>query len=334
MNPVISVIISAYNSENFIKEAIDSVLSQTFTDFEFIIINDASTDSTESIIKSYDDPRIKLIKNDKNIGLTKSLNIGIELAKGKYIARMDADDISFPERFQKQFDFMEQNPDIDVCGSWYELFGERNGIINTPENDRDIKDILFFKNCIAHPTVIMRKETLDKYFVKYDDGFPCSQDYELWCRVADRFKFANIPEVLLKYRVHKEQIGTAKRKEQDVYADKIKKKNLNKLGIELKEKEAFLYLNVLWGDYNFKNSKDMQKICYLFNEIGVAGIKKGYGYKFEEMTRFYLKNIAEEGIRKGFLSLKLFITILWKWNVFETTRSKMRYLYHWARSLQ
>ena len=131
-SPQISVVMPAYNAEKYITEAIDSILFQTFKDFEFIIINDASTDSTKDIIESYKDPRIKLVNNEQNKGVAKSLNIGISVACGKYIARMDADDIALPERFQKQFDFMEQHPNIDVCGSWAKKTGNENEIINNP----------------------------------------------------------------------------------------------------------------------------------------------------------------------------------------------------------
>ena len=133
----------AYNAEKYIAESIESILSQTFTDFEFIIINDASTDSTKEIIESFQDSRIILINNEQNLGVAKSLNIGIATAKGKYIARMDADDISLPERFQTQFNFMEKNPDIDICGSWARMFGDKDDCMQTLQNHEDIRDEAF-----------------------------------------------------------------------------------------------------------------------------------------------------------------------------------------------
>lgn len=233
----ISVVMSVYNGELHIKEAMESILSQTFADFEFVIINDASTDTTESIIKSFNDPRIKLIKNDKNLGLAKSLNIGLDLAKGKYISRMDADDISLPERFQKQFDFMEENPGIDVCGSWYEFIGARTGVVKYPLKDDEVKANMFFYDCICHPSVFIRKESLDKHRLRYNEEFRYAQDYELWCRGIKDLKFANMPCVLLKYRVE----DTGKLKEQSNFTDVILKRNLDDSGISLNDKEKELF---------------------------------------------------------------------------------------------
>jgi glycosyltransferase involved in cell wall biosynthesis len=330
---MISAIMSAYNSENFIKEAIDSILSQTFSDFEFIIINDASMDSTESIIKSYGDSRIKLINNQQNEGLAKSLNTGLDIANGKYIARMDADDVSLPERFQKQFDFMEQNQDIDICGTFYETFGNKSCVVRTPENDTDIKDALFFSNCIAHSSVMMRKSTIDKFGIKYDENLRSAQDYELWCREADRLKYANIPEILLKYRVHENQTGFAKKKEQDDAADNVRIRNLNKIVVLLTNSEHNIYLSVLKYRYDFNSTTDMISACEFFEKIRIAGFKHGYGSKFKEIISGHLSNIAQTGIRSGRTSLKLFFGIFLQNGVFVTNRAKMRYFYHSLRNI-
>lgn len=327
----ISFIMSAYNAENFIKEAIDSILSQTFTDFEFIIINDASTDSTESIIKSYGDSRIKLRNNQQNEGLAKSLNAGLDIANGKYIARMDADDVSLPERFQKQFDFMEQNPDVDLCGTFYETFGDKIFVVRTPENDTDIKDTLFFYNCIAHPSVMIRKDSFEKYGIKYDEDLRSAQDYELWCREADRLKYANIPEILLKYRIHDNQTGFAKKKEQDATAGNIRSKNLKKTGIELSDEELSIYLNILKNDYSFSSEK-IYDACMILDRAGKAGVKSGYGQRFEEIIRTMLNDLAEEAIKKKMTSIKLF-RVFMNWRVFKTKRAEIRFLYHSLRKI-
>ena len=263
----ISVVMSAYNAEKFIKEAIDSILSQTFPDFEFIIINDTSTDSTGSIIESYRDPRILLINNEKNMGLTKSLNIGLNKARGTYIVRMDADDISFPQRFQKQFDFMEQNPDVDVCGSWYEFFGGKTGIVKHPLSSEKIKATLFFYNCIAHPTVMIRKESFEKYNIRYDEEFFYAQDYELWCREIDRLNFANIPEVLLKYRVTDKQTSTDNLYEQIQNTDKVLIRNLEKKGLFLTEREKQLFCDYLVREGRLKDRFAILEIGNIVKKI-------------------------------------------------------------------
>lgn len=330
---MISAIMSAYNSEKFIKEAVESILSQTFTDFEFIIINDASTDSTESIIRSFNDPRVKLIENDKNRGLTKSLNIGLDLAKGKYIARMDADDISFPERFQKQFDFMEQNPEVDLCGTFYEVEGTKNDTVETPVTHAEIKDMLFFNNCIAHPTVMMRKSIIDKFAIKYNENLRSAQDYELWCREADRLKFANIPEILLKYRVHENQTGSVKKKEQDDTADRVRIRSLNKIGVLLTNTEQSIYLNIVKYRYDFNSTADMISACEILEKILSAGLKHDYGTIFKQIVLEHLFNIAETGIKSGRTSMKLFFRIFLKNGVLSTNRAKVRYFYHYIQNL-
>lgn len=160
--PLVSVVMPVYNGEKYLPEAIDSILKQTFTDFELLLINDASTDNSEKIINSYNDSRIIYIKNEQNLGLIKTLNKGLDLAKGEYIARMDQDDISSHERFAKQIALFESNLEIGVCGTWFTLFRENHEdqIIEHPEYNDSIKIGLLTSCFIGHPTVMMRKKQL------------------------------------------------------------------------------------------------------------------------------------------------------------------------------
>jgi glycosyltransferase involved in cell wall biosynthesis len=160
--PKISVLMSVYNGEKYLKEAVDSILNQTFSDFEFIVINDHSTDSTSEILFSYKDSRLKIIENDENIGITKSLNKGLRLVSGKYTARMDADDISFNNRLEKQLQYLEDNPDVGVLGTMAISNGKYLKYkINLPSKDYLIKWQLFFSNPIIHP----------ECYVSYKIGF-------------------------------------------------------------------------------------------------------------------------------------------------------------------
>lgn len=207
--PYVSVIMSVYNSENYLDKAIESILNQDFTDFEFIIINDGSTDKSEAIIKRYaqSDLRIKFFSQE-NQGLPKSLNRGIQLARGKYIARMDADDISVPERFRKQISFLEKHPEVGVCGSWVQTIGESKSYINKyPENDATLRCWLLFGVGLAHPSIILRRELFEKENLSYNLSYSYCQDYELWIRASNYCALANISEVLLLYRLHSEQMG-------------------------------------------------------------------------------------------------------------------------------
>ena len=201
--PTISVVMPVYNSEKYLYEAIDSILNQTYTNFEFIILNDGSIDKIEEIILSYDDQRIVYVKNEENLQIVKTLNKGISLAKGKYIARMDADDISLPERLERQIEFMESNPDIDVCGTGYIALGKKRFIFKPLKKHEYIKIKLLFTSPLAHPTVLMKKEIFDDY--QYDEGYPKAEDYALWIQLINHFTFANISDPLLYYRIHDNQ---------------------------------------------------------------------------------------------------------------------------------
>ena len=210
--PTISVLMSTYNREEYISSAIESILNQTYGDFEFIIIDDCSADNTAKIIQQYSerDSRISFFRNEKNKGLIANLNFGISQARGIYIARMDDDDISFPERFEKQLNFLESNQDITVLGTYVETIGEKykNTWVTTP--DPDILNIsLNFFNPICHPTVMMRKSFLEEHGLKYDVLY--AEDYSLWKDILiNGGKFANLPEVLLKYRIHDKSISHGK----------------------------------------------------------------------------------------------------------------------------
>lgn len=257
----ISVLMSVHNGEKYLHKAIDSILNQTFKNFEFIILDDASTDNSLNIIQTYQDSRIRLIKNEQNLGLTKSLNKGLDLCEGKYIVRMDADDVSLPNRIQSQVDYMEKNQDIGVCGSWAKFIGEREGIIcKMPINYDEIKCRLMFENVIIHPSVIIHKEMFEKFSLKYDENLQFAQDYELWCRAIDCFKFANIPEVLLLYRIHQGQIWTKNRKPQDSVAIEVSMKMLKKLSINIDKEELQYLINILHKNLHIslKEIKDIE----------------------------------------------------------------------------
>lgn len=208
--PVISVILPAYNAEQTIEESIQSIVSQTFIDWELIIINDGSTDNTKTKILSFIDSRIKYVENDGNKGLIYTLNRGIDLATGKYIARMDADDICMPERFEKQVAFMEENPKVIVCGTQIKYFGTKKKSYKKlvfTEHDRDLKDMLAMSTCFAHPSVMLRRDVLIENKVRYDKCFKNAEDYAMWVELMPFGEFANLPDTLLNYRVSDTQIS-------------------------------------------------------------------------------------------------------------------------------
>lgn len=206
--PLISVVMSVYNGEKYLKRAIDSILNQTFIDFEFIIINDGSTDSSLDILQRYQDARILLI-NQKNKGLTKSLNIGIEKAKGKYIARQDADDVSLFTRLEKQVTFLENREDIVLLGTRVFEINGSNKIIGRYFNEEEINKRVYMYNPIAHASAVIRKDAFELIGL-YDVSFSTSQDFDAWIRLAEFGKIAMLEEALVEYYIHDDSVSSKK----------------------------------------------------------------------------------------------------------------------------
>ena len=210
--PLVSVIMSTYNRESMIKEAIDSVLNQNFNDFEFIIIDDASTDSTVSVIKSFNDSRIRLFSNKQNCGCTFNYHNANNLAKGKYIAHLDDDDIFLQNKLQLQVEFLEQHSDIDMVGTYVETFGEGARpswvFYSKPE---EIDFLMNLYNPICHSSVMYRKSFIDKHAVNYDISKKCAQDYDFYKQfLLKGAKIVNLPEVLVRYRMHANRLTDIK----------------------------------------------------------------------------------------------------------------------------
>lgn len=215
VNPDISIILPAYNSMQYIGQTIDSLLTQTFTNFELIIINDGSTDDTQAIISSYNDPRIRHINNKANSGLIFTLNKGIELANGKYIARMDADDIALSPRLELQYNWLEKHPKTSVVGSLISFIDLENQLTGSWKLDKQninykaIFNTMPRENCLAHPTVMFRADVIKKY--KYAWYQQHIEDYDLWLRMlSDGIIIEKVPELLLQYRVHSQSVTKTK----------------------------------------------------------------------------------------------------------------------------
>jgi glycosyltransferase involved in cell wall biosynthesis len=216
--PKVTVLMSVYNGEKYLREAIDSILNQTFEDFEFLIINDCSTDRTMEILQSYHDHRIKIINNEKNIGLTKSLNKGLKIARGEYIARQDADDVSAPDRLKKEIDFLGAHRDYAVVGTFVKVLNDDSKVIRLPKGlieDFQIRDFFKRSNCLTHGSTMLRKKCLLEVGF-YDESIARAQDYDLWLRLSEKYRLANIPEYLYMWRMHTESIEARFRDEQKI----------------------------------------------------------------------------------------------------------------------
>lgn len=203
MKPKVSVIMSVHNGMPYLVEAVRSIFAQTYKNFEFIIVDDASTDDTCEYLQSLKDQRVKLIRNQENLGLAASLNKALRQAQGDHVARMDADDISHPDRLKKQLEFLERNPQIDLCGTWADLIDEKGKIIGEKKfytKDSRIKKALVIYSPIIHPSLFAKKAVFKK-LRGYDKNFEYAEDYEFLLRAKKDFIFANIGEKLFKLRL-------------------------------------------------------------------------------------------------------------------------------------
>ena len=269
----ISVVMSVYNGEKYLEEAIKSILNQTYRNFELIIINDGSIDSTDKILDKYQqkDIRIKIIDNITNKGLIYSLNKGFKLAEGEYIARMDADDIAEKNRFEEQIKFLEKNKDIAMCSTYVRIFKDNfkliSKIFKTDTDYEKIKSKLLFRNYIAHPTVMIRKEIIDKYNLMYKEEDKGMEDYGLWLYLAKNEKLVTLPIPLLKYRFLSNSISSKVLKDTEKYKTTLKtifNRELKDIFSKLSEKDLNIHIeiNLINNLQKYKYSLE-EKIEYL-----------------------------------------------------------------------
>lgn len=256
-NPVLSVIMSVYNTdESYLEEAILSVINQSFKDFEFIIIDDASNSDINQVINKFDDTRIVLLKNKKNLGLAASLNKGIKISKGQYIVRMDADDVCDLERFKKQLDYMNNNYKIDILGSLAKKFGDTKTsekLAGYAEPDKLLKARLIFNSSLIHPTCMIKKSFLLENNLQYNPLFKKAQDYELWAQCLDG-NISVIPEALLHYRVHEKQATFTGGNNQVEYGNKVRVRLIKELGIVPNDEELEIHYELIKSNPSFKHS--------------------------------------------------------------------------------
>lgn len=260
----ISVIIPVYNAEVFLRETIDSVLSQTFSGFELLLLEDGSTDSSSRIIQSYKDSRIHYISCSHNFIST--LNKGLNSAKGKYIALLDHDDIMLPQRLRIQYDFMENNPDIAACGGYMQTFGKYSTEMEVPLKHEDIILTMLLHGAIWNPTGFFRRETIIKHGIRYQNGYSFFADYKFWSEIAKVGRLANIPQILTLYRTSDEQTSVKYQKQCKEGEQKVKMEMLEYFLSNLKEE------NKLAEDID-------HKLIPIINEMGELGF-------FTEQTFF------------------------------------------------
>ena len=256
--PLVSVIMAVYNAENYLRQAIDSVLNQTYKNIELLIINDGSTDESIKIVQSINDQRIRYFENSINVGVVKTRNLGIENARGEYIAIVDSDDLVLPEKFAIQVGFMEKNHDFGLCATYFNIIDKNDvllGKVKRPNNDHDAIAHLIVENYICHSSVMFRASLVRQN--KYAEEYIYNEDYELIYRISKFSKIKIIPECLISYRVHSNNTSVKNREIRFQILLRLYRRILQDLNINFTEDELIIHSNFLLYNHSFfsENSK-------------------------------------------------------------------------------
>jgi glycosyltransferase involved in cell wall biosynthesis len=250
--PLVSVIMPVYNSEKYLKEAIDSVLNQSYKHLELVIVNDASTDLTKNIIQSYSDSRIRYIENESNSGIVFSRNRGLSAAVGEYVATLDSDDIALENRIGEQVAFLNKNPDHGMCGTYYNTIDSNGKFIQPiryPTKNEDITTWMILGNCFGNSTIMMRSKMAKE--LGYRQGYDIAEDYDLWCRMAKISKLANLPIYGTLYRVHGNNMSVSKMNDLLIVEKKIIREMLTGMNIDFSETELEIHVNFFKRNIGF-----------------------------------------------------------------------------------
>lgn len=255
--PTVTVLLPAYNAAGWLCAAVQSVLTQSFRDFELVVIDDGSKDATPDVLATYSDPRIRIVRHETNRGLVAALNHGIDVAEGRYIARMDADDVAHPRRLERQVQFLEKCHNVGICGTWFRAVGRgRPSASRPPTHHDEISALLFFRSAFGHPTVMFRRALLDQGGLRYDTRARHAEDFDLWVRARERTRFANLPKYLLDYRTHASQTSAEHLQPQLEAAARIRLKQLAFMVPDATEAQKGLHLRTCDG-HVFADSADL-----------------------------------------------------------------------------
>ncbi len=296
-NPLVTVLLCTYNDERYIAETIQSILNQTYQNFEFIILNDGSTDKTKQIIQSFKDSRIRYLEHSENKGLEDSKNWGLTEARGKYIAYIDGDDIAMPERLRTQTLFMEENPKVGLCASAVQVFGAKSNYYFPAETDLQIRGRALFGTPLNHPSCMIRTSVLRKYDIRYRKDFPAAEDHPFMLQLLKVTEAYCFPTVLLKYRWHDQNISVTKKPLQIASAKRAKDLAFKDLafkelaGIEVTEEEQEVYKDFWLGDYHIRQISTLKNIR---NKIQIDADLDFREIEFRSYLKKRLSNTIEE----------------------------------------
>jgi glycosyltransferase involved in cell wall biosynthesis len=323
--PLISVVLPVYNVQDYIEECVASILNQSVQDFEVVIIDDCSTDKTVEIIESFNDQRIQITKKEKNGGLIESLNIGFQLAKGKYIARVDGDDYNHPLRFEKQLSILMNNPSISACGCWMESLGSANFIIKHKEKHKEIQSRLLISNPMSLGSTMLFKGAFKNFQFNIEKIHV--EDYDFWAQTAWSCEFYNIQEVLYFYRFHEEQVSTKYKKLQKKGDIDIKLELFHKLLYDVLKYPDSLLTKVMYSniDCDLKEFKSFFDWCEvittqnfklnIFDKIEFERVTSEIRWKI--IFNLYFTNTRLGANSKLRLDVFRLLNSLEKWTVFK-----------------
>ncbi|WP_310098425.1 glycosyltransferase [Algoriphagus sp. 4150] len=301
------MVLPIYKGEKYLKEAIQSILDQSYSHFELILVNDASPDDSKSVIGLFDDERIRYIENEVNLGLIGSLNRGLDAAQGKYIARMDQDDISLPERFSKQVIFLEKNPKVVICGMQGLVLGTEQKI-ELPEKDFQIRTFLFFGSPFIHPVVMIRRDTLIQNDLKYDMKYFHAEDFGLWVNLSFKGELANLKDVGILYRKHDLQYTKVFVEGNKNSSFNAKTEYLDHLGIKINKDQENIYLKIFKREIDKSSSEEMKRVASFFMVFYQKVIKLGFDKIY--LSRFLYRKwkvICSDRQKEGVFSYLIFL---------------------------
>ena len=259
VTPLVSIILPVYNAAPFLRGTLDSLFAQDMPDFELLAINDGSTDGSLAILRGCKDARLKIIDMAHNVGIPKAMNVGMRLARGRYLAVANADDVYMPQRFSKQIGYMQKNFGVYVCGGWFTFFGERRGAM-MPEASKEIRANVLFICPICHPSAMFDGEFFRKHKILYDEYYRYALDYALWLRLVRDFPecgFGNVQEILVAYRMHSSNVSTSRFAQQSQFAMRAQYDFLSKLCGDVSAKERYLQGKLYFKALEFESQEEL-----------------------------------------------------------------------------
>jgi GT2 family glycosyltransferase len=312
--PAVTVLMPAYNAAAHLKEALESIFRQTFSDFELVVVEDGSTDDTPTILRACGDSRLSVLANERNLGVISSLNRGLEAATGEFVARMDADDVALPKRLERQVNFLRNSPQIGLCGTWFETFGgAHSAVVRPPTDPDDMAATLFYESPLGHPTVMFRRKLFEEHGLRYSHDCLHAEDFDLWTKVARVTKLANIPEVHLRYRWHDKQITNLSKARQRESVRSILLRQLRVLRPGVSEAECEMHVALMTNQFSRAPAPDPEQVeSWLLGLIGSNDqSKEGFPSRAfwraiaAVWWRFCSSRAAQPGILRAFYLSKL-----------------------------